>query len=96
MAKVNPMFRINANPNKAPSEIQKKYPSKFNPRMSRVSCPTVMFVGSICMRRGKATTMKKNSKEAQGQIKPRIGNNISKFDSISHNHNEESCILSKT
>jgi hypothetical protein len=48
-AKVNPILKINVNPNKAPTEIQKTYPPKFNPRTSRVSCPTVMFVGSICI-----------------------------------------------
>lgn len=40
---MNPMLKSIVNPNKAPSETQKRYPSKFNPRASSVSCPIGVF-----------------------------------------------------
>lgn len=43
-ARTKPMLITNAKPNKAPREIQYKYPSKFNPRLSSVFCPIVVFV----------------------------------------------------
>ena len=42
-AKMKPILKSNANPSKAPTEIQKRFPSKLNPRLSSVFCPIVMF-----------------------------------------------------
>lgn len=42
-AKVNPMLKIIAKTNKAPSDSQKKYPLKFSPRLSSVSLPLLLY-----------------------------------------------------
>lgn len=48
-AKVKPMLNSIVRPNKAKTDIQYKYPSKFNPRLSRTSFPIVVFAESICV-----------------------------------------------
>lgn len=48
-AKVKPMLNNIVKPNKAQTDIQYKYPSKFNPRLSRTSFPRVVFVESVCV-----------------------------------------------
>lgn len=41
------MFKTKVNPIKVPSEIQKKYSSKFSPRLSNIALPIVVFVNNI-------------------------------------------------
>lgn len=41
---MNPMLKNNMNPNKTLIDIQKKYPSKFKLRFSRIVIPIVVFV----------------------------------------------------
>ena len=53
-AKVNPMLKIIAKPNKTPSDSQKKYPLKFSPRLSSVSLPMVVFTASAYTKYGRA------------------------------------------